>query len=106
MIIDKDYEMLKALEKEPKPRSAICDGTITTTARMTRLLELGLIVSDSWEPVPGQEVKFRLTGEGRAYIQDRENKAKRQIKYLILSAIIAPILVYIITKIIEKIFFT
>ena len=99
-IFDKDYKMLKTLEKEAKPRSAICDGTTSAASRLIRLLELGYIISDSWELVPGQEAKFRLTGEGRAYIQNHERETFVKWRDRIIFSFITPIILSIITTII------
>lgn len=97
-IFDKDYKMLKAIEKSAKSRSDLCGGTTTAAFRLTRLLELGYIISDSWEPVPGQVTKFRLTGEGRACIQDAKRKFIIDIFIFIGLHVITPVAVTLITN--------
>ena len=104
-IFDKDYKMLKTLENGAKSRTELCDGTNAAYSRLTHLIERGLIISDSWEPVPGQETKFRLSGEGRAYIQDCEDEEKRKNILWFIKDIITPIGLTIITNIIIKLFF-
>lgn len=107
MIFDKDYKMLKALEKGAKSRAELCGGTTTAASRLTRLLELGYIIPNSaGEPEPNKEIKFMLSGEGRAYIQDVEDECRMIRRERIVFSIIVPIALTIITNIIEKIFFT
>ena len=94
-VSDRDYKLLKLLEHGARSRSALGGSDPEIAARLTRLLELGLIVSDvDYDMI--RETKFELTAEGRAYIQDHKDETvKKHFNGLVLVIIIPIILLLI-----------
>ena len=92
---DRDYKLLKSLEHGARSRSELGGSDPEIAARLTRLLELGLVVSDVDLDMI-HETGFELTAEGRAYIRDHKDETKKKHFNGVVLVIIIPIILLII----------